>query len=144
MTTFGDKDVGGLDVAMHNAGRVGRVQRVGNFDGQVEQGFSFQWPSRNSALQGQAIEKLHGDKRLVLMLANLVDRANVGMIQGRGGAGFAAKPFQRMRIIGHIFREELERDEAPEFGVFGLVHDAHAPATEFLDHPVMRDGLADH
>ena len=30
MTPFGDEDVGWLNVAMHNAGCVGRVERVGN------------------------------------------------------------------------------------------------------------------
>jgi hypothetical protein len=144
VTTLGDEDVGWLDVAMHNPGSMGRVQRVGNFGSQGQQDFGFQRPSRDSILKCQAIEKLHGDKRLVLVPANLIDRADVGMIEGRSGAGLAAKPFQSMRIIGHIFGEELESDESPEFSVFGLVHHAHAATTQLLDDAIVRDGLADH
>jgi hypothetical protein len=43
-----------------------------------------------------------------------------------------------------IFGEKLQGDKAPKLGIRGLVDDAHAPATELLDDPVVRDGLADH
>jgi hypothetical protein len=39
------------------------------------------------------------------------------MIQGRGGAGFAAEAFKRLGVLGDVFGEELESDEAAEFEV---------------------------
>jgi hypothetical protein len=41
-------------------------------------------------------------------------------------------------------RQELERHEAAELGVFGLVHHAHAAATELFPNAVVGNGLADH
>ena len=38
-----------------------------------------------------AFEQLHGEKSASFMLANLIDGADVGMIEGRGGARFAFK-----------------------------------------------------
>ena len=76
--------------------------------------------------------------------ADFVDGADVGMIQGRGGASFAAETFQGLRVSRNIVRQEFESDEAAKFGVLGLVDHTHAAATEFLDDAVVRDGLADH
>ena len=65
------------------------------------------------------------------------------MVQRRGGARLAPEALERVRIVGH-FGKELERDEAAELGVFGLVDHTHAAATEFLDDAVVRNSLADH
>jgi hypothetical protein len=40
--------------------------------------------------------------------------------------------------------EELERHLSAEAGVLRLVDDAHAPAAELLEDPVVGDRLADH
>jgi len=31
-----------------------------------------------------------------------------------------------------------------KFGVFGLIDHTHPPATELLENPIVRNGLADH
>jgi hypothetical protein len=40
-------------------------------------------------LERQAIEKLHGDERLAIVLINLVKRADIGMVQRRRSLGLA-------------------------------------------------------
>src|SRR5262249_24410879 len=40
------------------------------------------------------------------------------------------------------FRKKLERDEAAQFGIFGLVDHAHPTPTEFFEDAEMRDGPA--
>ena len=78
------------------------------------------------------------------MLANVVNRADVGVIQRGGGLGFALKTGEGLRIVSYIFGQEFERDEAMQPRVLGLVHHAHSAAAQFLDDAVVRDGLADH
>src|SRR4029077_2044761 len=99
---------------------------------------------RNAVLQRYAIQKFHGDERMTIMLADLVDCADVRMVQGRSCTCFAAETFQCLRILGHIFGEKLQRNEAPKLGVLSLIDDAHAAAAEFLANAVVRNGLADH
>ena len=93
-------------------------------------------------LQRHTIQIFHGDEALAFVFADFVDGADVGMVQGGGGAGFPAEAFQSLRICGHIIGQELEGDEAAERGVLGLVNHTHPPAAQFLDDAVVRDGLA--
>ena len=44
--------------------------------------------------------------------------------------------------MGDIIRQELERDKKTKLCVLSLVHNTHPAATEFLDDPVVRHGLA--
>src|SRR5262249_843387 len=85
----------------------------------------------------------HRYKRLPLVFIHFIDCANVGMIEGRSGAGLAAKPFQGLWVFCHLVGEKLQRDEAAEFCVLSLVNDTHAAATELLGNAVMGAGLTD-
>ena len=49
-------------------------------------------------LQGHAVEKLHGDEGAAVLLANVVDRADVGMVQRGSGLRFAPEALQRLRV----------------------------------------------
>ena len=72
------------------------------------------------------------------------EEANVGVVQRGRGARFAAEPFEGERGAGEIDRQELQSDKAAEAGVLGLIDDAHAPAAEFLQDPVVGDVRVDH
>ena len=98
----------------------------------------------DAVLQGHAFQKLHGDEGWPSCFADLVDRADVGMVQSGSGLRFALKALEGLRVVGYIVGQELQGDEAAELGVLGLVDDAHAAAAELFDDAVVRDGLADH
>jgi hypothetical protein len=78
------------------------------------------------------------------VLADFVNRADVGMVKSGSRTCFPAESFKRLRVISDIFGQELQRDEAAEFSVLSLVDNSHAAAAEFLDDAVMRDHLPDH
>jgi hypothetical protein len=94
-------------------------------------------------LQRHALEIFHGDKRHAILLADVVNGADIGMVQGRGRLCFALEARQSLRIAGHFVRQKLERDETVKPSVFGFVHDAHAAAAKLLNNAVVRDGLTD-
>jgi hypothetical protein len=88
-------------------------------------------------LERGAVKELHDEEGASVFFANVVDSADVGMIQRGRRLGFASKPFERLAVLREIFRKELEGNEAAEASVLRLVDHAHAAATELFDDPVM-------
>jgi hypothetical protein len=50
-------------------------------------------------LQRHAIQELHSDEAFPVLLADLVDGANVGMVEGGSRTGLATKTFQRLWVL---------------------------------------------
>ena len=107
VSALGDENVGGLDVAMDDAFAVRGVERVGDFDGQAEQDVHFQRTAGDAVLEGHAIQILHGDEGLAVLLADVVDGADVGMIERGSGPGFAPKALQGLADPGRRPRAEI-------------------------------------
>src|SRR5208283_4764363 len=114
------------------------------FDGKREESFDFQRTPRYAVLQRHAVEKLHGNEGMTVLLANVVDGADVGVVQCGGRLRFALKSSEGLRVSGHILGEKFQGDKPVKARVLGLVDNAHAAAAKFLDDPVVRNGLPDH
>ena len=95
-------------------------------------------------LQGQPVKKLHGDERLAVLLADVVDRADIGVIQRGRSLRFTLKAGERLWVSGNFIGKELESDEAMQSRVLSLIDHTHPAAPELLDDAVVRDCLADH
>ena len=84
---------------MDDARSVSGVKRVGDVDGDREQNLRFQRPPGDAMLQRHPVQKLHDDERLTFVLADLVDRADVGMVQSRAARASRRK---RSRACGSL------------------------------------------
>jgi len=78
------------------------------------------------------------------VFGDLVDDANVGMIEGRGGTSFALEPRKRLRAPQKRLGQELQGHLALKAQVESFVHHAHPATAELFLDSVVRDGLADH
>ena len=78
------------------------------------------------------------------MLADFVNCADIGMVQGRSSLSLSLEAGQCLGVFGHFIGQKLQRDESVQGYVLCLVDDTHAAAAEFLENAVMRDDLADH
>jgi hypothetical protein len=63
-------------------------------------------------LERYPVQILHDDEGLPILLINLMDRADVEMIQSRSSFGFAPKTGQCLRVFGDIIGQELKGYEA--------------------------------
>src|SRR5438552_1220535 len=78
------------------------------------------------------------------MFANIVNRADIRMVQNRSGSRFAEEPLDRCSVAADFGGEELQSHIASQADVFRSVHHAHSPTAQLLDHTIMRHGLTNH
>jgi len=88
-------------------------------------------------LQGQAVQKFHGDERFAVLFVNFVDSADVRMIQSRGGLRFTLEARQGLGIFSNLVGQELEGDKTMQLQVFSLVDNTHAATAEPFDDAVV-------
>src|ERR1700688_1628312 len=79
-----------------------------------------------------------------VVVIDLVDGADVGMVQLRSGAGFPLEAVQRLLIAGHIVRNKLEGYVTAQACVFSFIDDPHTSAPKLTENAVVGDRLADH
>jgi hypothetical protein len=83
VAALGDKDVSGLDVAVDDAFRVSGIERVCNLNRQSKQNIGLYGSAADAMLQRYSVEKLHNQERMAILLPDLVDGADIGMIECR-------------------------------------------------------------
>ncbi len=124
---------------MDDPARMRGVERVGDFEAEVEDALERQRAAPDFLLERVAVEQFHHDEPLPGVFAHVVDRADVGVIERRGEARLTLESIERLRVGGELGRQELERDLTPQSGVFRAVNHPHAPAAEAIENPVMAD-----
>ncbi len=134
------ENIGGLDVAVDDSFGVSGIEAVGDLNAEIQKFADGELFFADASLQGLAFEQFHGDERAALEFADIVDGADVGMIERGGGAGLAAETFDSLGVMGDIIRQKFESDVAAEAGVGSFVNDAHAAAAEFFEDVVMGNG----
>jgi hypothetical protein len=139
-----DEHVRRFDVAMDDAVRVRRLDRVGDLGREVHDASLGQRPRLEQVLQRLPLEQFHHQEAASLVLAEVVDGADIGMIERRGGARLPLETLDRGGVIREPRREELERDVASQASVLRPIDNAHSAAAEFVEDPVMRDDGPDH
>jgi hypothetical protein len=85
---------------MKDSFRVGRVQGISDLDADVEHRFDFKGLSSNQVPKSLSLEEFHRDEGSAICLINLVDRADMRVIQQRGGFSFALEAAQGLYVIG--------------------------------------------
>src|SRR5271157_2299873 len=96
-------------------------------------------PYSKALLQRLAFQIFHDDEGPTFVFIDLINRADVGMIERRGGAGLALEAAQRLAVFSQLFRQKLEGDQPLQLAILGLIDDTHAPATDLLNDAIVAD-----
>jgi hypothetical protein len=124
-----DHDVGGLEVAVDEAGGVGGGEALAGLaehGGELGEGPAL---ALEPGVQGHAVDELHGDVDLAAEGADLVDADDVGVRQPGHGLGLAQEAGAGQVLAG-LGVEQLDGDLAVELLVVGGIDDAGAAAAE--------------
>ena len=144
VTAVGHEEVGGFDVAVDDAFTVRGAQRIRDLGADRQDTIHRHRPAANFVLERRALEQLHRDERLAVVLADVVNRADVGMVERGGRPRFTRKSRECLIVARLGDRQKLERDLAAQPRVLSAIDDAHPSTAEELHNAVVRDGLADH
>jgi hypothetical protein len=101
------EDIRGLDVAVHDPLGMRGVERIGHLDADLQQPLHVHRAAADAMFERGAVHEFHGDEGMAGILADLINRADVGVIQGRGGAGLAAETFERNGIARQFCRKKF-------------------------------------
>ena len=75
------KDVGRLQVAVHDAFAVRDIERIADLDADVDDLVERQRIASDLVVQALAFQQLHGDEVLAVAFLDGVDGADVGMVE---------------------------------------------------------------
>jgi hypothetical protein len=139
LPALSDHDVGGLEVAVHDAEPVRLGQPVSDLDADGEGQMQVQRVGLDEVLERLTRHVLHDDEGLPLMLAHLVDRTHVGMLDRRGDAGLFHHPGARLVVRRSVPVQHLDDHGAHELRVGGVVDHAPAPRPELVQELVLID-----
>jgi hypothetical protein len=139
-----DEDVRGLDVPVDDPLAVGGLQRIRHLRSQLQQPLHLQRLAADPVLQGLAFHQLHHEEGVPLVLSDLVDHADVGMVEGRSGPCLTLETLEGVSAAGELLGQELHRHVAVEAHVLGFVYHTHPAPAEPPENSVMGQRLADH
>ena len=91
-----------------------------------------------------ALEQFHDEEALVVVASNVVERADVRVIERGNRARLAVEARFGLRIADVGGRRNLVRDVAVEARVFRAIHLAHSAFAQFGHDLIRTEGLADH
>src|SRR4029453_1155217 len=99
-------------------------------------------PARDARAERFALEQLHREEQLALLLDHLVELADIGVVHGRRRARLAPQALAGRRIV-RAGADALDRDLTLQALVVGREDDAHAALTQLAGEAVVRDALQD-
>ncbi len=115
------------------------VQRIGNFDGVLQNLLQRQRTFCESLRKRLAFEMLHHQVVGPILVAHVIERADVRMIQAGDDAGLALEPLARLRARSKMCGKHLDGNDAIESRVSSLIHLAHAAFAELRDDLVVAE-----
>ncbi|MGA3261213.1 MAG: hypothetical protein ABSE35_20190 [Bryobacteraceae bacterium] len=105
---------------MHDSARMRLRQRAGNLCSIARHDFSGQWASLDFRCQSGAFDELHDQ----VVWADVVKRANVGMVQ-RGN-----RPSFELKSFAIAFGRNLDGNHAPQSRIDGAVDGSHTTGAD--------------
>ncbi len=116
---------------MHDTGAMGDLQSFCDFNSNLQQLRERQRAPAQAIGKRLAVEELHNQEVGAVLRADVVEMADVWMIQRGNGTSFALETLLEFRIGGKMSGENLDGNGAIEARVFRAVDLAHTAGAEW-------------
>jgi hypothetical protein len=110
--------------------RSGRIERNRDVNGSCAAAAACNQPHLEPAGQRLALEVLHDEIRRAVLFADVVQRADVRVLELRDRARFTIEPLSELRIASKRGWKDFDGDDAIETRVAGLVDLTHAAGAD--------------
>jgi hypothetical protein len=124
-----EHDVAGLQIAVGDTLAVRLVQRVGNLDGELQYLLYRQRTFLQPLRQRLAFQILHYEEINSVLMADVVEDADVWMIQAGDGLCFALKSLAQLGTIGKMRRQNFDGNNAIQTRIPGFINLAYSART---------------
>jgi hypothetical protein len=118
------------------------VQRIGNLHPTLQRLFERQRPFFESLRQRLAFDALHHQELDAVLSSNVVQHANVRMIQAGDRLRLAFKTLPQSWVIRKLLRKNLDGDRAVQTRVARAVHLSHSARSEWRNNLVWPESSA--
>ena len=126
--TLRHHDVSGFEIAMHDAGQVCLVECLGDLDCHLQRVLELERPASQAVRERLAHEVFEHEVVGAALMAHVIQRADVLMLETGDGFGFPLEPGLEIRVGRG---QDFDRNRAVKARVFRLVDLAHAPRPEW-------------
>jgi hypothetical protein len=127
---FCEHDVAGLEIAVGDAIAVRFIESAGNLRAEREHLRRGERSFLQALRQRLAFEEFHDDEIHAVLLADVVQRADVRMIEAGNDFGFAFETLAAGSIVGEFVGENLDGYNTLQTRIACLIHLAHAARAE--------------
>jgi hypothetical protein len=117
---------------------------IGKLQGELERQIKRHRAAANELLERLAVDEGHDKEEDSIHFVDFVDRADIGMIDGRSGAGLAHEAGAGLLVAHQVRGERFYCDGAMKLGVFSLIDDTHATFPDLFKDAVVEYRLSDH
>ena len=109
---------------------------VGDLRPDLERFVGLERPTLEASPERLAVQELHHEVVGVPFAADVVEGADVRVVERRDRARFSLEPLAHLGVVGKMRREDFHRDVAPEARVLGAVDLAHPARAERAENLV--------
>ena len=102
------------------------VQGIGYFDGDLQDLIEWQRALNQPLRQRLAFQILHDQVMSALLLADVIESADVGVLQAGDSVCFALEPLAQLGVITQMTGQDLDGNKTIQARVASFIHLAHA------------------
>lgn len=123
---FAHKDVVRFQIAVDDAVLVRCRQPLRHLDGYIQRPARWQSPTRQPRPQRFALQQFRNQIGHAILCAHVINRQQVGVVQGAGGPRFLLEAPQAFAVGGKIRRQDFEGNFTFQAGIERAIDFAHA------------------